>query len=202
VGGIKIMIQSRGIDSVEGYLPDHPMVGVENVLDVEGAIGRVVGEDRVGADLTDHSNKVSAKFQGFLKLPVGFPEKNDFLGPNHPSSRPLFFLPKGGQGVTGKGGIIGSLFAAGADAVEDLRSLLGPPGHGSPAAEVHIIRMGADDQDPLAFPRCGLLLFQSTPLPPDRNSTLRIQNSKFFKREKFRSSTLMEDSVLSISCFS
>jgi hypothetical protein len=93
VGGIKIVIQSRRINGVEGQFPDYPMVGVENVLNIKGAVGRVVGEDRVGADLSDHPNKVSPKFQGILKLPVGFPEKNDFLGSNHPSSGPLFFFP-------------------------------------------------------------------------------------------------------------
>jgi hypothetical protein len=96
VGGIKIVIQSRRIHGVEGHLPDYPMVGVEKVLNIKGAVGRVVGEDRVGADLSDHPNEVSPKFQGILKLPVGFPEKKDFLGSNHPSSGPLFFFPQRG----------------------------------------------------------------------------------------------------------
>ena len=75
--------------------------------------------------------------------------------------------------MTGKHGVVGPLFSAGADAVGDLCSLLGPPGHGSPAAEIHIIRMGADDQSPPTFfPFCNSL-FQSVLL--DRSPVPDVQ---------------------------
>jgi hypothetical protein len=93
MGGIKIVVQSRRINGVEGQLPDHPMVSVEDILNIKGSVGRVVGEDYLGADLSDYPNKVSPKIQRILKLPIGFPQKNDFLGSNHASSGPLFFLP-------------------------------------------------------------------------------------------------------------
>jgi hypothetical protein len=166
MGRVKIVIQSCRINGVESQLPDNPMVGVENILNIKSTIGRVVSEDRVGTNLPDDPDQVSPEFQGILKLSVGFPEKNDVLGTNYPSGGPLFLLPQGSQGMTGKSGVVGPFFPAGADAVEDFGPLAGPPGHGSPAAEVHIIRMGADDQNPLAFFTFGLQLFQY--IPPGR----------------------------------
>jgi hypothetical protein len=65
--------------------------------------------------------------------------------------------------MTGESGVVGPFFPAGADAVKDLCSLLNPTGHGSPAAEVHIIRMGADDQNALTLFISGLQLFQNIP---------------------------------------
>jgi hypothetical protein len=176
MGRVEIVIQSRRINGVEGQLPDHPMVGVENILNIKSTIGRVVSEDPVGANLPDDPYKVPPEFQGVLKLPVGFPEKNDVLGANDPSGGPLFLLPQGRQGMTGKSGVVGPFFPAGADAVEDFGTLAGPPGHGSPAAEVHIIRMGADDQNPLAFFIFDLPLFQSLPLTASLKSQLQIPN--------------------------
>jgi hypothetical protein len=127
------------------------VVGVKNILEIKGTIGRIVGEEGMGAKLPDYPDEVSPEIQGIRKVPVGFPEEDDLAGADHPGGGSLFPLPDGSQSMTGEAGVVGSLFPAGADAVEDLRSFPGPLGQSPPAAKFGIIRMSADHQDPFSL---------------------------------------------------
>jgi hypothetical protein len=64
--------------------------------------------------------------------------------------------------MTGKGGVIGPFFPTGADPIKNLSPIPNPFGQGSPATKVHVIRVRADDQNPLPFSFFDVLFFQYT----------------------------------------
>ena len=136
------------VDGTERRLTSGEVIGVAGIDAIEVAQRRW-GYDSLGSDTADDAGEVAPQLQADHQAPVGVGEKGQVGDSDGGRRGGLLDPPRLTHLLAGHRLVEAPGVAVGDDAVGDFDAVLDPSRHRTGGAEIDVIGMGGDDQDPL-----------------------------------------------------